>query len=127
MMQRDRQPVIVHPPQVLKQHFSLAAGVDEDERGLVALDEIVDFAERVARGMPGPGQPLPRIEHFNDRRGGAAGHHDVGRSAFAARLGHQKPRELLGFGHRRRQSDRAQLRRQPPQPCQPQRQQIAAL
>ena len=44
------------PPQLLEHEFGLAAGVDENERRLVALDEIVDFIERVARRMAGPGQ-----------------------------------------------------------------------
>ena len=34
----------------LEDHLGLAAGVDEDQRHLVALDQLVDFAE--ARGAP---------------------------------------------------------------------------
>ena len=58
VMQRDGETIVVHAPEILEQHFGLAAGVDEDQRGLVALDELVDFAERMPRGMAGPGQPL---------------------------------------------------------------------
>ena len=58
VMQRDGEIVVVHPPQFLEQEFGLAAGVDEHQRGLVALDQIVDFAERVAGRMTGPGQML---------------------------------------------------------------------
>src|SRR6478609_6401620 len=43
VMQRNREPVVVDVPQLLKDHLSLAAGVDEDERGIVALDQRVDL------------------------------------------------------------------------------------
>ena len=36
VMQRDREAVVVHAPEILEQHLGLAAGVDEDQRGLVA-------------------------------------------------------------------------------------------
>ena len=56
VMQRDGEVVVVHAPQLLEQEFGLAAGVDEDQRGLVRLDQRVDFAERVARRVAGPRQ-----------------------------------------------------------------------
>ena len=68
VMQRDGEAVVVHAPQVLEQHLGLAAGVDEHQRGLVALDQVVDLAQRVARAMAGPGQPLSGVEHLDDRR-----------------------------------------------------------
>jgi len=92
-MQRDGQPIVVHAPQILKQHLGLAAGVDEYQRGLVALDQIVDFAERVARGMAGPRQALAGVEHLDDGRRRAAGDDDVGGFAYAAALRDQKPRQ----------------------------------
>src|ERR1700716_1055204 len=36
VVERDREPVLVDAPQLLKNHFRLHAGVDEHERGLVA-------------------------------------------------------------------------------------------
>ena len=48
-------------------------------------------------------------------------------SLLPCALRHQKPRQRFRLGHRRRQPDRAHLGRQPPQPRQAQRQQIAAL
>ena len=36
VMQRDREAVVVHAPEILEQHLGLAAGVDEHQRGLVA-------------------------------------------------------------------------------------------
>ena len=126
-MQRDRKAVVVHAPQILKQHLGLAAGVDEDQRGLVALDQVVDLRQRVARAVAGPGQSLARVEHLDNRRRRTAGDHDVGGLAHAAALRHQKPRQRFRLGDGRRQSDRANLWRQPPQPRQAERQQIAAL
>ena len=77
--------------------------------------------------MAGPWQALFCVEHFDNRRRRAASDHDVGGSLPAVTLRHQKPRQLLRFGDRRRQPDRAYLGREPRQPCQTQRQQIAAL
>ena len=134
VMQRDRQIVVVDAPQLLEQHLGLAAGIDEHQRDGVPVDQLIDLAERVPRRMPGPGQPLAAVEHVHDRLRRAARHHDIG-SLFAltacgrgrTKLRHQKARQLLRLGHRGRQPDHAQLRRQPPQPRQPERQQIAAL
>ena len=126
-MQRDRERVVVHAPEVLEQHLGLAARVDEHQRGLVVLDQLVDFAERVPRGVAGPGQALARIQHFHDRRGRAAGDDDVGGRLFSMRLRHQEARQLFRLGDGRRQSDRAQIGRELPQPRQPEREQIAAL
>ena len=127
VMQRDREPVVVHAPQVLEQHLGLAAGVDEDQRGLVGLDQFVDLAERVARGVAGPGQSFACIEHLDDGRRRAAGDDDVGGFACSITLRHQKPRQRFRLRHGGRQPDRTHLRREMPQPRQPERQQIAAL
>ena len=127
VMKRNGEAVVVHPPEILEQHFGLAAGVDENQRGLVALDQLIHFAERMARGMTGPGQALLGVEHLDNRRRRAAGHDDVGGHFLALALRHQKPRQRFRLGHRRRQADRAHFGRQPPQPRQAERQQIAAL
>ena len=63
VMQGDGEIVVVDAPQFLEQEFGLAAGVDEDQCGLVPLDQLVDFAERVARRMAGPGQMFLGVEH----------------------------------------------------------------
>jgi hypothetical protein len=55
VMERDGKTVVVDVPELLEDRLGLAAGVDEHERGLVALDELIDFAERMARRMAGPG------------------------------------------------------------------------
>ena len=41
-MQRDREPVVVDAPQLLEDHLRLAARIDEDQRGPVRLDQVVD-------------------------------------------------------------------------------------
>ena len=61
--------------------LGLAARVDEDQRRLVPLDQLVDFAERVARRMPGPGQPLGGVEHGDVGRGAGFGDHEIGQRA----------------------------------------------
>ena len=63
VMQRDREAVVVDAPQLLEHHLGLHARVDEDQRGLVAPDQVVDLAERMARRMPGPRHVAGRVEH----------------------------------------------------------------
>ena len=58
VMQGDGEIVVVDVPKVLKNAFGLAAGVDEDQRGAVRLDERIDFAQRIARRMAGPRHAL---------------------------------------------------------------------
>ncbi len=111
----------------LEQHLGLAAGVDEHQRGLVGLDQLVDLVEGMARAVPRPWQPLLGVEHFDDGRRRAAGDDDIGGFALAIALRHQEARQRFRLGDGGRQPDRAQLRRQLPQPRQPERQQIAAL
>ncbi len=89
-MQRDGKAIIVHRPQFLEQHLRLAAGVDEHQRGLVLLDQLVDFAERMARRMSSPWQPFLRVQHLDDRRRTTGGDDEIGRRAAAGRLRHQE-------------------------------------
>ena len=78
VMERDRQAIVVDAPQLLEDPLGLAAGVDEDQRGAVTLDELVDLAERMLRRVSGPGQPLGGVEHGDVRRGAALRHHQIG-------------------------------------------------
>ena len=48
-MQRNGKIVVVDAPEVLKDPFGLASRVDEDQCGVVRLDELVHFAQRIAR------------------------------------------------------------------------------
>ena len=77
-MQRDGEIVVVDVPEVLKNALGLAARVDEHKRGAMRLDELIHFAERVARRMAGPGQPLARIQHADVGRGAAFGDDQIG-------------------------------------------------
>jgi len=79
------------------------------------------------RTVPGPGQPFARVEHLDNRRRGAARDDDIGGFALAIGLRHQKPRQRFRRSDGGGQPDRAQFRREPPQPRQPERQQVATL
>ena len=128
VMQRDGEIVVVDPPQFLEKKFGLAAGVDEDQRGLVRLDQRVDFAERVARRMTGPGQMLARCRACVTLGcAPACAITQIGARRAAERLRHQKAAEIVRFGDGRRQADGGELRRQREQPRQAERQKIAAL
>ena len=90
VMQGDGEIVVVDAPQFLEHEFGLAARVDEDQRGLVALDQIVDFAERMPRRMAGPGQMLLGVEHGDLRLRAGLRHDDIGARRRRRRLRHQK-------------------------------------
>ena len=47
VMQRDRQRVFVYAPEFLKHHFGLAARVDEQQRYVVCLDQLVDVGNGI--------------------------------------------------------------------------------
>ncbi len=126
VMQRDGEIVVVDAPEILENEFGLAAGVDENERGAVRLDEAVDFFQRVARRMTRPRQPLLRIEHRDIGRGAARGDDDIGARGARA-LRHHEARKLLRLRHGRGQPDAGQLRRDAKQPGEAEREQIAAL
>ena len=127
VMQRDGEAVVVDAPQLLEDAFGLAAGVDEDERGLVALDQAVDFVDRVMRRMPGPRQPLGGVEHAHVGRGAGVREHEIGERGAARALRHQIAAQVVGLGHRRRQADAGEVGRQREQSREAKRQQIAAL
>ena len=78
VMQRDREVVVVHAPQLVEDHLGLAARVDEHERGAVLADQAVDVGEGVARRMAGPGQVLARLQHGHVRRGAGLRDDEVG-------------------------------------------------
>ena len=63
VMQRDGEIVVVDLPELLEDAFGLAARIDEHQRRAVRRDQPVNFVERVARRVAGPGQPLARIQH----------------------------------------------------------------
>ena len=95
VMQRDGKAIVVHAPEILEQHLGLAAGVDEHQRGLVALDQIVDFAERMARGMAGPGQALAVSSISTTGAAAPPATTMIGGFASAVALRHQKARQQI--------------------------------
>ena len=128
-MQRDGEIVVIEMPELLKDALGLAAGVDEDERGAVRLDQPVDLRERVARGMAGPRKPLVRVEHAHIRRGAALGDDEIGARAAgsAAPLRHHVTGQLLGLRHRRREAGAGQIWGEAKEPGKTERKKIAAL
>ena len=82
VMQRDRQVVLVDAPELGEQQLRLAPRIDEEQRGLVLLHQLVDFGDCVARRMPLPRHTLPGIQH-----------RDIG-------LGPTRDRDQLGHGGR---------------------------
>ncbi len=81
VMQRDGEVVLVDVPQRVEDHLGLAAGVDEDQRHLVLLDQLVDLREGVARRMAGPGQVFAGRQHGDIGLGAAVGDDEIGAAA----------------------------------------------
>ena len=71
VMQADRQIVVVDPPQPVEDQLGLGARVDEDDRGLVLADDVVDLGHRVAAHVAAPRQALLGIDdrHLRLRAG----------------------------------------------------------
>ena len=82
VMQRDRQPIVVDRPEPVEQHLGLAAGVDEQQRGAVLLDDLVKRRHGVGGGMSGPGDAIVGGEDFEFGLGAAAGGQQVRRSLW---------------------------------------------
>jgi hypothetical protein len=123
-MQRDRQAVVVDPPQLLEQQFRLAARVDEHQRhAVMLLDGLVDLRNRVARRMAAPGYPLLDFKDGDDRAG-PAGHGDRARHLAAGGLRHQPALQLFRIRTVAERPIAAQTRRQLPQPGERQREQM---
>ena len=89
-MQRDGEVIVVDAPQRLESEFGLAAGVDENQRGLVLLDERVDFVQRMPRRMPGPRQSFFGVEHGHHRLRAGMRDDQIGLRFAIERLRRQK-------------------------------------
>src|SRR4051812_42196152 len=53
VVERDGETVLVNAPQVLEQHLGLAARVDEQQRSLVLLDDLVELGHGIERRVSG--------------------------------------------------------------------------
>ena len=115
------------PPQRLEDHLGLHAGVDEHQRHLVLLDQLVDLRERVLRGMAGPRQVFAGREHGDMRIGAAVGDDEIGPARFAFDLRNKKAAEVFGIGDGRGQTDGLQAGCELKQPRHAERKKIAAL
>ena len=127
VMQGDGEIVVIRTPEFLKKKFRLTARIDEHQRGLVRLDMRVDFAERVARRVAGPGQMLFGVEHRHDRLRSGLRRHQIGMRLATRRLRHQKTAQLFRLGDRRGESDRGEAWRQHKEARKAERQQVTAL
>ena len=127
MMERDRERIVVDAPEILKQALRLAAGVDEQQRGLVALEQAVNFVKRMTRAMTGPGQMLFGVEHRDVRLRAACGDDEIGLCLAIHRLRHKETAQVLRLSDSGRQTNGGELRSQPKQPRHAEREQLAAL
>ena len=96
-----------------KMHLGLAAGVDEDQRGLVALDQR-RRSRRAHGARNGPAQGR-RSAVSSMVTSGAAPPSASTRSASAARrsvCGTRIAAQIVGLGDRRREADAGELRRE---------------
>ena len=109
-MQRDRQIVVVHPPELLEDRLGLAARVHEDKRHRVSFDQVVDFIERVPRRMAGPRKLSRCVEHRDVGCGTRLGEHEIGKRRAAA-LRHEITAQVVRLGDGRREADGRKLRR----------------
>ena len=127
VMQRDREVVVVDAPELLEDALGLAAGVDEDQRGLVALDELVDLADRVMARNARPRADARRCRACVTS--GGAPPSATTRSADASPRAAAAPDSGADrrLGHRRREADGGEVGREREQPREAERQQIAAL
>ena len=127
VMQGNGKIVVVSSPQLLKQKFRLAPGIDEHQRRFVRLDTCINFTESMARRMTSPGQMLLCIEHRDNRL--CAGLRDDQISARMAmqRLPNQKAAKLVRLRNSGGQAHRGKLRRQRKQTRHSKRQQVTSF
>ena len=78
VMEGDGEGVLVQAPERLEDVLRLHAGVDEDERGLVGADEVVDRRHGGAGRVPGHGQAPVRLQHADVGLGAAFDRDEVG-------------------------------------------------
>ena len=126
MMERDGQVLLVDPPQFLEDELGLAARVDEDQRGAVAGDLVVELLRGIARRMAGPGHALARIQNGDLRLRAAFNDDHLGHGAGRI-LWHQPAAQLVGQGNRRGEPDHAQVRHVAAQAREAERQEVAPL
>ena len=122
VMQRDCQAVFVQAPQVIENHLGLGPGVDEDKRGLLPANGIIDVRHGMQCHMAGPRHP-GRSRHdldFGPWAGAAIDHRHRSRTI-------EKTRHLFRGGHRRGKTDLPGGGRHAGQPSQAQGEEVATL
>jgi len=122
VVERDRQVVLVQPPQLLEGELRLPAGVDEHQGRAGLADHVVDLGHGVLGGVARPGDLAVREQHVDDRRRAGLAQDQVGHLPRA-----QPPAQHVRVVHRRRQAHPAQAGGAGLEPRQPQREQVPAL
>jgi hypothetical protein len=123
VVQRDRQVVLVEPPQLLEGELGLESRVDEHEGDAGLADLFVDPRHGVAGGVAGPGHAALGEQHVDHRRCARRAAHQVDRVLGRRRQPAADHVRIVDGG---READPAQARRELLQPGQAQRQ-VAAL
>ena len=77
VVERDRQRLVVLRPEVLEEELGLGAGVDEDERGGGAADQVHHRGRGVGGGLAGPGRRLLGLEDRDVGLGAGVGEEDL--------------------------------------------------
>ena len=126
-MERDRERVVVDPPQLLEGVLRLQPGVHEHQHHPVRTDQVVDRGHRLPRGVARQGQGQAGVEHVEVRRRAALHHDEVRHPRLARDLPDEVTLQGIRLAHRRGQPDRGEIRAQGAQPRQRQRQQISPL
>ena len=123
MVERDRQPVPVLPPERAEHQLGPRAGVDEQDGEPGLEDQPVELRHGVEADAAGPRHAVARDEEPHLRLGPAlAAHHDG-----ALRARRQVTEQAVGVGHRRRQPGEGGIGCQGPQAGEPEAQQRPAL
>ena len=125
MMQRNRQPVLIGVPQLLKHQLGLAARIDEDERHRRLLDGLIHFRHGKSPGMPRPRNSLFRDQDIHIRRDTSLGGQDTYLPRAGANI--QPVGQRLRLAHRRRQANEAAGWSPACQRRKAERQEVAAL
>jgi len=125
-MDADRQIVLVHIPQQLKDELGQEARVGEDQRGPVAPDLAIKLRDSPAPGVPAPGHDFIAGKQYLDLGRGALLALDQRNRIHIAPRG-QPGAKPLRIGNRCRKRRALHIRRNRLQAAERQRQQIAAF
>ena len=120
VVERDGEALGVLGPERLEEELGLGAGVDEDEGGGGAADEVHHRGRGVARGLAGPGQRRVGLEDADEGLRARIGQEDA---RALAEVGGERRRVLDGGG----EADTAQSGRERLEPGEAEHELVAPL